>query len=304
MDNTLKVTIIVPIYNVEGYIRQSIESIIKQKYTNFEAILVDDGSTDMSYQLAKRYTQDDDRFILIQTANFGQSHARNVGLKKATGDLIAFLDPDDIYDPLFLYDAVLRFDDDTDLISYLFPKQKKRLSGGDVSIDSFISEMFLGRIGTVVWNKVFRRKTLCGVFFPEGEVHEEILFFMHAFQNIIKCKIIDEDRYFYRENRDGNTNMTFDEGRIKLVNHQLDFIEWAHKEGYSKAYSAMIVNVLIFLMNYIRQVSMLRKIEYKNYAIQVFNDVFLRKFILYMVFEHRQASLAIIYFRIRLMLEY
>ncbi|SPX97412.1 glycosyl transferase 2 family protein [Lactiplantibacillus plantarum subsp. plantarum] len=124
MDNTLKVTIIVPIYNVEGYIRQSIESIIKQKYTNFEAILVDDGSTDMSYQLAKRYTQDDDRFILIQTANFGQSHARNVGLKKATGDLIAFLDPDDIYDPLFLYDAVLRFDDDTDLISYLFPKQK------------------------------------------------------------------------------------------------------------------------------------------------------------------------------------
>lgn len=90
-----KISIIVPIYNLEKYVAKCIDSIINQTYKNIEVILVDDGSLDNSLKVCKKYEKVDDRIIVIHQKNSGVSVARNTGLKKATGQWVMFIDPDD-----------------------------------------------------------------------------------------------------------------------------------------------------------------------------------------------------------------
>jgi len=96
----MKISIISPCYNAEQYLPEMIKSILQQSYKNFELIIVNDGSTDNSLQIIKNYKNLDSRIILIDQKNSGKpSIARNVGIKKSSGQIITFLDSDDIYDP-------------------------------------------------------------------------------------------------------------------------------------------------------------------------------------------------------------
>jgi len=92
-----KISVIVPVYNVEKYLEECIESIINQTYKNLEIILVDDGSTDISVSICKKYEKLDNRIKVIQKINGGLSSSRNVGLDNATGEYIMFSDSDDFY---------------------------------------------------------------------------------------------------------------------------------------------------------------------------------------------------------------
>ena len=93
--NSLKVSIILPTYNVEKYLQQCLDSIAKQTYKNIEVIIIIDGATDNSYRIAKRFCEKDGRFSVYWQENAGSGPARNNGLDKATGDFIMFVDPDD-----------------------------------------------------------------------------------------------------------------------------------------------------------------------------------------------------------------
>lgn len=97
-----KVSIIVPIYNISKYLQKCLDSIANQSYSNLEIILVDDGSTDGSNQIAKSFARKDPRFTLIEQPNAGQSSARNAGLKKVSGDYVSFIDGDDYVAPDFI----------------------------------------------------------------------------------------------------------------------------------------------------------------------------------------------------------
>ncbi|MBQ3347986.1 glycosyltransferase family 2 protein [Candidatus Saccharibacteria bacterium] len=100
--NNPKVSIIVPIYNVEKYLAKCLDSILNQTYDNLEIILIDDGSTDGSSDIAENYTLKDPRITVIHQRNRGQSSARNLGLKFATGNFISFIDADDEIKPTFI----------------------------------------------------------------------------------------------------------------------------------------------------------------------------------------------------------
>lgn len=91
------ISIIVPVYNVEKFITETIESVLKQTFSNWELMLIDDGSTDNSGEICKQYTLKDDRIKYIYKTNSGQAAARNLGIKNATGNYITFLDSDDLY---------------------------------------------------------------------------------------------------------------------------------------------------------------------------------------------------------------
>lgn len=106
MIDNKKVSIILPAYNVEIYIKQCIDSIIHQTYKNIEIIIVDDGSSDNTYLLAYECAVSDDRIILIQQQNAGAGSARNAGIKVATGEYIMFVDPDDWIDPDMVKDYI------------------------------------------------------------------------------------------------------------------------------------------------------------------------------------------------------
>ena len=91
----IKISVIIPIYNTSKYLTECLDSIMNQTFRGFEIIMIDDGSTDRSYEIALDYKKKDDRFILIRTDNRGQSAARNMGLDNAKGEYIYFLDSDD-----------------------------------------------------------------------------------------------------------------------------------------------------------------------------------------------------------------
>lgn len=90
------ISVIVPVYNVEEYLEECLESIKNQTYTNIEVILVNDGSTDGSREICERFCQKDSRFKLINQENQGQSIARNRGVKESAGEFIMFVDSDDV----------------------------------------------------------------------------------------------------------------------------------------------------------------------------------------------------------------
>ena len=98
MENNL-ISIIVPIYNSENYIKKCLDSILAQTYSNLEVILIDDGSTDNSYNICKDYQKKDNRIVLLQQKNAGVSRARNHGLEVAKGEYIGFVDSDDYIEP-------------------------------------------------------------------------------------------------------------------------------------------------------------------------------------------------------------
>ena len=93
------ISVIIPVYNVENYLEECLNSVQHQTYTNIEVILVNDGSTDKSKLICERYCQEDSRFHLISQTNQGQSVARNTGVVASTGEFIAFVDSDDIILP-------------------------------------------------------------------------------------------------------------------------------------------------------------------------------------------------------------
>ncbi|MFW5510256.1 MAG: glycosyltransferase family 2 protein, partial [Prevotella sp.] len=90
------ISIIIPIYNVEKYLRQCLDSVVNQTYQDWEAILVDDGSSDSSPAICDEYAKKDSRFKVLHQANGGVSSARNIGLNKSHGEWLIFLDADDM----------------------------------------------------------------------------------------------------------------------------------------------------------------------------------------------------------------
>ena len=93
------ISVIIPVYNVEKYLRQCLDSVLNQTYTNYEVIMVDDGSTDSSYDICLEYSRKDDRFKAFHKENGGASTARNLGLKELNGEYLFFLDSDDWLEP-------------------------------------------------------------------------------------------------------------------------------------------------------------------------------------------------------------
>lgn len=100
------ISIIIPVYNVEKYLKQCLDSVLEQTYTDFEVIMVDDGSTDSSYDICLDYCEKDIRFNALQKENGGASSARNVGIQNAKGDYIFFLDSDDWLEPTALEEMI------------------------------------------------------------------------------------------------------------------------------------------------------------------------------------------------------
>ena len=117
------ISVIVPIYNVEKYLSRALDSILAQTYHNWEAILVDDGSTDKSGSIADEYAQKDERFKVIHKENGGLSDARNVGMEHVTGEYLLFLDSDDFLHPQLMelcIQAAQR--DSSDLVAFTYDR--------------------------------------------------------------------------------------------------------------------------------------------------------------------------------------
>lgn len=161
------ISFIVPVYNVEMYIKKCVESIINQDYKNIEIILIDDGSTDKSSKIIDELSKKDKRIITIHKPNGGVSSARNIGLDRAKGEYILFVDGDDFIDSDYASYFVNLINTDTFDIAYsskCYDLNNKTRSETDnykvYNSDDAIEGIYLGKFGVAVWNKIYKREFL------------------------------------------------------------------------------------------------------------------------------------------------
>lgn len=185
MEERPLISVIIPVYGVEKYIAQCLESVINQTYDNLEIIVINDGTKDRSAEIAKEYAKKDRRIKVYDFENGGLSVARNRGLFVATGDYIAFLDSDDWLECNF-YSTLLGYMElhDLDMVKCgIIEKSSNEKIGKTISFENELvldninkngfNYYFSGMLWTVVWNALYRKDLAKQVLFPENVIHED-----------------------------------------------------------------------------------------------------------------------------------
>lgn len=206
------ISVIVPIYKVESYLRQCVDSILNQTYKDLEIILVDDGSPDNCPQICDEYASLDSRIIVIHKKNGGLSDARNKALKVATGDYISFVDSDDWLEST-MYERLLNRmrKDNCDLgMCARYVVTENTISIDSVSPESFVKSkdeimplILRDIIGSQVWDKLYKKELWDGLFFPVGRQYEDIATTYLAVEKCTRFCYLNEPLYYYRMNDKG-----------------------------------------------------------------------------------------------------
>ena len=215
----MKISVVVPFYNVENYLSRCVLSIIGQSYKDLEIILVNDGSSDRSLDIAKSYAAQDSRIVVLSQKNMGQACARNAGLRMATGEFVSFVDSDDWLEPNMLEQLIniierdrsdvvqcrFQFDNETTGKQTLYRNFDKSVLCDKAKI---ISDALLTRnILVAPWAKLFSRSFLAdnGLFCEEGIVNEDTLFTI-KFSCLAQKVSFSNDILYHAIEREGSTS--------------------------------------------------------------------------------------------------
>lgn len=204
MENEL-ISVIIPVYNVEKYLKECVDSIITQSYKNLEIILVDDGSTDRSGNICEQLSKSDKRISVIHKSNGGLSSARNAGIEASSGNYYMFIDSDDyIKEDMVehLYRLMIKSDCDMTICNMI-----RFYDNGEIKFLYKVNEdelclENLDRFETLaqpsVCNKMFKKYLFNNVRFPEGKYYEDTYVYHELTYNAKKIGLVDYDGYWYR----------------------------------------------------------------------------------------------------------
>lgn len=220
-----KISIIVPVYNVEQYLEKCIGSILEQSFTDFEIILVNDGSKDNSGVICDTYAERDDRISVIHKENGGLSSARNVGLDLAVGEYISFIDSDDWIDKemfSILYNNSILYDADivAGNIAEISKSGKIRTFNQDLvdillNREQAMNELYLNRKLTYsACNKIYRRFLFDGLRYKEGIVFEDMDLSYKIIHKAERIFYTSKTIYFYRYNDESILRRRFNMNRV------------------------------------------------------------------------------------------
>lgn len=263
------ISIIVPIYNVEKYIRQCVDSILNQTYRDIEIILVDDGSPDNCAEICDNYAKKDGRVKIVHKKNGGLMSARQAGLRAATGEYVGFVDGDDWIEPDMyghFADVIKKYKPDMALCEFIFayPNQDV-LSSQKLSKEYFSKEEITGElyptllfktpyynfgINPCCWSKVFRREILENNLYrvtPKIKIGEDAAF---TYPCILECQniaYVDEYLYHYRSNPDSMTN-SYDDKLEDTILIPYEILKASFTDcGYD--FSSQMNYYLVYLIN-------------------------------------------------------
>ena len=203
------ISVIVPVYNVENYLEECLESIKNQTYTDIEVVLVNDGSTDGSKEICERYCEQDSRFKLINQENQGQSVARNNGVAASIGEFITFVDSDDVISAKYLENLYAYMTEEIDLIECEYRVTRsvfdtlKELENPQIVFEGNSEEAVIEccnyGLSYSVYSKLYRRHLLEGFPFLENIIYEDVHHGVGILKFIRKMVKIDYVGYYYRE---------------------------------------------------------------------------------------------------------
>ena len=250
MNNTIKeekniiISIIVPIYNVEKYLEECLESILNQTYTNIEVILVNDGSTDKSKEICERFCQQDSRFKLVTQANQGVSIARNSGVRESIGEYIMFVDSDDVVKENIVEVLFSYMKEDVDIVECILTQNKEELQKNKPiqiifegnSTAAIIKCIALKEVNYSPCAKLYRREIIEKVPFLEGVIYEDVYTGINFFKNIRKMLVVDLTGYYYRFSSNSIMTTSFNEKNLDIFKVGNQLIESFQDDAYLLPY--------------------------------------------------------------------
>lgn len=262
-----RISIIVPVFNVEKYLERCVNSLINQTYKNIEIILVDDGSPDLCPQMCDEYAKKDKRIKVLHKKNGGLSDARNAGLDVATGEYIAFVDSDDWVETDFietLYKNAKSENADISIIgcTLVWDDGRKKPVSKDKGYYVFdkekaIREMLAQRkFGCMVCQKMYRKQIFDTVRFPVGKLYEDVAVSMPTFLKAKKVVVSGNHGYNYYQRNDSIVNSKFDERKLYFLECCQNIIKYSDK--HEKMYDT---EAHIF---YLRALMMFALTSYQN----------------------------------------
>lgn len=274
------ITLIVPFYKSEAYLHKCLLSIINQTYSNLEILLIDDGSPDLSVQIAQTFADRDSRIRIIHQNNSGISCARNKGISLASGQYIMFIDSDDDL-PLDsvqrLHDAIATHNTAMAVGSRIVISNRKsktvHIPQALIKQRNDLHAYFLSQNNEdhYAWGKLYKREVFNSVRFPEGRIFEDISVFHSILEAASSAVIIDHPVYHYYLHPDSLSNSSSLEKMEHGLNAQIDayhFYEINYPE-ISKYAVIEIVNYCCFLLGRIYRSGKRRNLSYWHSTLQI-----------------------------------
>lgn len=274
-----KISVIVPIYNVEEYLDKCIQSLINQTYSNLEIILVNDGSTDNSLRICKKY-ESYPNILICNKKNGGLSDARNFGLDKATGNYICFVDSDDYIEKdmiEYLYNNLNNYKADISCCN-IYMLYDNKISPKHPIYDNIIclspseaikDTLHNSNIDYASWNKLYKKSLFDEIRFPKGKIYED-MFIMHELLH--KSKLIvygSECKYYYRQRENSITKSIFTSKKFDLLDAYDVIIKFINSNYPKLIFEAEEVIVLQKL-NLLRDIFLSNKsIKYRKEIVQI-----------------------------------
>ncbi|MDA3042879.1 MULTISPECIES: glycosyltransferase [unclassified Campylobacter] len=269
MNENLLISVIIPVYNVENFLHDCLNSVISQTYTNLEIILVDDGSTDKSGEICDEFATQDNRIKVIHKQNGGLSSARNAGLDIARGRYVSFVDSDDIIDQDFikiLFDLVNKYNTAIAMCGYKnFTKKEQieeilqsnlKISKDEKLNQESIFEKNLNRdlfFGIGIWKALYSKEIWANLRFPMGKIYEDVAIWFDIF-NYSPTAVTYKNLYFYRV-REGSIVNSFSKKHLVIVENVRKYtnsVARAYPKLAKKAIASQCNNALNTAFNIIR----------------------------------------------------
>jgi len=279
--NEGKVSIIIPVYNVEKYLQRCIDSLRAQTYENTEMIFVDDGSTDSSYQILQQAAETDSRIRVFSQENAGPSAARNLGMDNCTGEYIMFCDSDDTVEPAWtekMVEAIREYPDAWVVCGYNdihenFGYKCSHLMGKRGALGkSIYYEMFRCGLTGSACNKIFSRDLIRRHrlhFDQDKNVGEDVLFCLDYLEISREVYLIDEGLYNYYKYQDKNTlTNTYHVSDVwsirDMYNARLPFIDNANRVAFQLHYWRLFSVELEKAMQHRKEVTVFKQARRNN----------------------------------------
>ena len=225
------ISVIVPIYNAESYLLQCLDSLVRQRYADFEVLLIDDGSSDRSGKICKSVCERDGRFKYIYQEHAGVAEARNQGLRISKGSYIAFMDADDYLHPQYLeilYNAINENEceiaaadyeevGDVSPITVVYSDRTGELRLRFMSQTDLMTGLFGQTVFMVVWGKLYKREVLTEYRFLGRDIAEDVEFNSRVYQTVTKAVWVEAKLYYWVRHSLSVTRITFSPRNIDAI---------------------------------------------------------------------------------------
>lgn len=259
---TETISVIVPIYKVEPYLRQCVDSILAQTYRDLEIILVDDGSPDNCGRICDEYAKKDPRVVVIHQKNSGLSSARNAGIKRAGGAYLNFVDSDDFLAPAMLeklHQSLKKADAELSFCYLQYVNEAGENIPGDRTIqhapeigsvwseERFWEQRRTQKLASYVgaWAKLYHRELFAAVYYPDGKLHEDEFVLHRIIGQCSRIAEVPERLYFYRQRADSITAAEqLDPRRLDKIEAYLERCEYFRQKGSWKMLQFTLFDII------------------------------------------------------------